>query len=1448
MSMESDSSTTGESQPTLVALIDSNSATSSKVVGSPKKSAPTPLINEIPLSKEELNAFTNNILSGTLKLLDQMPETVYKCCELLIAVAKRNGDEWFVDMISQLIGQITILLGSIIESTFFVGDQLSIERTNQLFQQAESSQLYTRIHLLALLFNEMKKGCCTQISRSDQLLTIMVEVLERSAYILTKSKEAESKTSSAQIHTPKWMAPLVLIIDLYQKYSVALKRREQLLATNSKRVWMYFDDRPSKWQPYSQPNNKAIDEAFVGGEQSIKIVAMRRRYTIQFNHMVQLNDETGSFRPIMFFSEESKESKSSTESAKDETLVEKGNIVDNKTTETSPPQPSLSQVIEPPTNIFSEEHCRSVMKSLVALIKLPTDSETLHAVMRLCLRLTRDYNQACLFAELGGISTLLNLPKSSQFVGFASLSTLIIRHVIEDTLTMKIVMEKMLRQQTSSSLISSREMHYMFRFLNPAACRDMDLFKVTAKTIFRMSVYNRRFEENDSRVHTYILRSIPQKLHESVENNQEISTITKAIIYELLNLLPHKQNNETNPTDDEPMKTSDETSPSSSEHDNSVFSASSILSLLAELVRSYNVVAKTICEYSYPRGYTNLITDDCTALSFILDNLLHSAQTFGDKDCPTSSKVLFASLASISHCNEVQTIIVTEIKNSLSRAVLLPETMEKHSKIQALSSLITVIVESNTILSPSQTALRVQGQPPVVNNFVTRLLVKKAVINDLARVIQSIDLSSPTVSPTVNSLLKTLEYLTKIINSPQNMMFPSRQNRSTRHEQSNNQANQDLNDIDFFAPRVQREGEIAMEEDGADGQSRGNDTIDLAMDALEMHRELGFNESHNEERHNMSQGEHQSGEGEMNFDLSNQDIDPDMSMRDDVVYVISHEGGLEVRNPRSGTFASDELRGTDEDDDEDVVMQHAHDDDMIQSRSEMINNAVNSNRAESGSSDDSGSEDEDSQDSSIEDEDDDDAVGSTPEDDHEEDDEEDEEDDQMDDEEEDEMNEDYLNYFFEDSDFVNNYVMNADEVFPPMMRGRANQMNSYPSFLRNISDDMSNDTAVVADNYSSLAPQITSTPYVLVHHPLLSSHMETAASLSNTTGASGTTSNTSQFHPLIPSSGAAPSSTSGASRNANRPRARAIQRAIMGNAPNANGVHQWHLGTVAQNNVFLQRLLGTAMPQDGFTTNLPRNFAVRVADFTNELNHFDILTNDGPPLAHHYSYANAVSSNNSTLGSIPSTLTRWYEEARVLEGEFMYDSIFLVKNEIVKELEKYRNEEMKEKLAKKKEEEIRIGNTMKTSNQTATNEPSQTQDPDSDYSRNLANSVASAVFEPTQQGSSLPNPEVSFEPLQMEVSEVEPVEMTTAHPTSSAEPSHEPPIADVSAVPPVNDGAINQSQVIDESVTGPVEANASAAPDSVEAPVAEEPTPLPSVNMTDEERAILGGKSIQSTS
>lgn len=163
---------------------------------------------------------------------------------------------------------------------------------------------------------------------------------------------------------------------------------------------------------------------------------------------------------------------------------------------------------------------------------------------------------------------------------------------------------------------------------------------------------------------------------------------------------------------------------------------------------------------------TPVITEDSNALAFLLDNLLASNQTFGDKDCPSLCRLLIVALASCNHCLDSQNALVHEVKLALNRAISLPESNDKHIKIQAFASIINTMIETCPPIQnvqQQQNGLRNQNQPNLVNNMM-KIMHKKSLINDLARVPHHMDLSCLKCIETLNTLLKPLETMTKTLN------------------------------------------------------------------------------------------------------------------------------------------------------------------------------------------------------------------------------------------------------------------------------------------------------------------------------------------------------------------------------------------------------------------------------------------------------------------------------------------------------------------------------------------------------------------------------------------------------------------------------------------------------------------------------------------------------------
>ena len=91
---------------------------------------------------------------------------------------------------------------------------------------------------------------------------------------------------------------------------------------------------------------------------------------------------------------------------------------------------------------LTDGQCSEILSACVGLLAAGVDADTLQAVLRLCLRLTRQHSMAVRFAQLGGIRHLLALKQASSFTGLNTLATFLVRHTMEDSATLRFTMEK----------------------------------------------------------------------------------------------------------------------------------------------------------------------------------------------------------------------------------------------------------------------------------------------------------------------------------------------------------------------------------------------------------------------------------------------------------------------------------------------------------------------------------------------------------------------------------------------------------------------------------------------------------------------------------------------------------------------------------------------------------------------------------------------------------------------------------------------------------------------------------------------------------------------------------------------------------------------------------------------------------------------------------------------
>uniref|UniRef100_A0A8B9MVR3 HECT-type E3 ubiquitin transferase n=1 Tax=Accipiter nisus TaxID=211598 RepID=A0A8B9MVR3_9AVES len=1217
-----------------------------------------------PLEAAELLAFTDSMLPGCSQLLDELPDTVYRVCDLIMTAVKRNGAAYRDSVLKQVVKQVWEAADVLIKAALplTTSDTKTVsEWISQMATLPQASNLATRILLLTLLFEELKLPCA-RVVESSCVLDVLIKLLEVVQPCLQAAKEHK------EVQTPKWITPVLLLIDFYEKTAVSSKRRAQmnkyLQATGNN--WRWFDDRSGRWCSYSASNNSTIDAAWRAGETSVRFTAGRRRYTVQFTTMVQVNEETGNRRPVMLtLLRAPRSGKGGKDGAEGERASEEGRDPEGRASaapSSSSPSPSSTSPSpedplgwsEAPVRGLAEEAVPAVLRACVSMLGVPVDPDTLHATLRLCLRLTRHHKHALLFAELRSTRTILGLTQSSGFTGFTPLVTLLFRHIIEDPCTLRHTMEKVVRSaatsgagSTTSGVVSgslgSREVNYILRVLGPAACRSPNVFTEVATGCIRIALPAPRGSGTASDDEFENLRIKGPNAVQLVKTTPvkpaalpAIPDPIKDVIYDMLNALAAyhapEEGDKGDPKSAAPSEVSQllsdigddmyqqyrsltrqpgdfdppagfainaqvfaadgaaaETPPSGTpqgeaspeegregrkEKDGDrgeerqrakgskpLMPTSTILRLLAELVRSYVGIATLIANYSYTVGQSELIKEDCSVLAFVLDHLLPHTQNAEDKDTPALARLFLASLAAAGSGTDAQVALVNEVKAALGRALAMAESTEKHARLQAVMCIISTIMESCPSTSSFYSSAT-KTQHNGMNNII-RLFLKKGLVNDLARVPHSLDLSSPNMANTVNAALKPLETLSRIVNQPSGLFGTKGSSSKSKGEGAGGAREAGAappDGGDPGDPEPPEEDAEAAQAEAADGDMDGEaegDTVVLA------------------------------GQPE---GLSTQEMQVENELEDLIDELLERDGAA------GNSTIIDSMNILDPEDEE----EHTQEEDS------------------SGSNED----EDDSQDEEEE--------------------EEEEDEDDQDDEEGEEGEEE------EDDD--DGSEMELDEDYPDM---NASPLVRFERF------DRDDDLIIEFDNMFStdIPPSPGNIP---ASHPLLVRHAD-HGSLGLGTGAATTR------------------LAQGLGRS---------QRTLRQLTANAGHTIHVHYPGARQPNppLILQRLLGPSAAADilQLSSSLPLQSRGRARLLVGNEDVHIIARSDDELLDDFFHEQGSAGSQAGTLSSIPTALTRWTEECKVLDAESMHDCVSVVKVPILARLEALRDEELDERREKRR--------------------------------------------------------------------------------------------------------------------------------------------------------------------
>ncbi|CAH1120985.1 unnamed protein product [Ceutorhynchus assimilis] len=720
-----------------------------------------------------LDEFTTSALNMCLDLLNKMPDLVHKTCELLVTIMKRNGKEYRDSVLQEIAGHILKNAMDIYSAT--VNKCPGKIAFDAMVDTVSCKRLANYTHLFILFYEvgfyyEMKLPFLALYG--SETINLIIRLIKKAQHIIFRVFK-----NTRDIPEPKWLASSLLLVDAYLKVANRTDRKCKMhISTN--RVWRWYDLVTGKWTHYSAANNLAINEAYWSGEQSVKITYNRKRYTITFPYMLQMNDETGNNRPIAM------------------TLLSFTHPSCTDINEKVPKDTLFAELTEKealrctPVPSMPRFEKRLILKSCVNMLHMPLERDLLHSILQICVRFTREFKMAKEFVREGGVKCLLSIRHIADFGGFGVLATILIRHALEEPDTLAFAMEKVIRGRILTSIPPPyRDLVYLTRQFGAAVTRDPNMFFKVARNILRVDIS--ACKPGDSLDVVLPIKAEPPAIYKAPDYDEPVSI---QVICDLLDalLMPlfekstvgtktsKKESNKPDTstagdslasniagpsTSNATTSNTDKTKDSSKTSDEEVIESkpmlpkSVVLKILADAVISYAPIAELITEHIYEAGCHPIIKKDTSALAFIFDKILPETENLSDSDCSSMCRILIAALASANHSSEAQLTLVNEVKCALYRAVHLPESSEKHSQIQHICGIIYTMID-NCPMHP-----RALPNVSPVNNII-KILIRRGLFSDLAKISHFLDLSSPHISFTLNAALKPMESLSRSINMP----------------------------------------------------------------------------------------------------------------------------------------------------------------------------------------------------------------------------------------------------------------------------------------------------------------------------------------------------------------------------------------------------------------------------------------------------------------------------------------------------------------------------------------------------------------------------------------------------------------------------------------------------------------------------------------------------------
>ncbi|GMR46827.1 hypothetical protein PMAYCL1PPCAC_17022 [Pristionchus mayeri] len=630
-----------------------------------------------------------------------------------------------------------------------------------------SFEIGTMLHFACLIFESIAADYVKVLSESGAASNMVTTLLDLIDYASTSMALNEFNVSTV-------VNPTLLWLEMYDKYAHYVRRLDVYGKCESPLAFSYYsyEDRYNasrgKWQGYTQAACKKMTKAFLAGEPSVSVKNGRRDFIIDLVDLMQTQEGSSDHVNVMVMIAESD--------------VAKLDVDEFLAAERRP--------------IYSEVEMAKLVNVLVAFLsKCHIASYGAHSALELLVRLTRDETVAAHFVNNKGLEAMMKV--RGQSVRYSeALFTQLVRQCVEDESLMTKVFDQMIRQSCTVGIkpvISGRwqtspftkdalqilsyvahsatrsPLHYynaLMKYVKldkngqmvaeaPAAATAAKQPAEVQVKIAAAPAPAARLDEMPSATTTSSkgVQTTPSTGEETEKEKKESYVYTGpglAIVEMLLNEAA---------TGDWSMgeTSGEEASTTRSGVVFRLFSKSTLLYTLAELVRSYPFVATTLTE----------LKDKETGASVMFMLMDKYSDPTIEKDTSNALHVLLATL-SVTPNPKAHDNILNDMKNCL---IGFASTPEAHTNVHLKINELALVLSSMMTSCPNQPAKKEGGAaaaaaPPGSTNSIVKLAVKKKILNELIRCVTRLVLSKRESIETVNTVIRAIDEMTKACNMP----------------------------------------------------------------------------------------------------------------------------------------------------------------------------------------------------------------------------------------------------------------------------------------------------------------------------------------------------------------------------------------------------------------------------------------------------------------------------------------------------------------------------------------------------------------------------------------------------------------------------------------------------------------------------------------------------------